>query len=126
MKHPHDWPDEEVAILQQHIADRRKTRDIAEQMGRPVSSVKNKSARMIMDPVKYQRLLAYKRDYNTRHSSSMPYARIHDEDTQIRRARPSLEMLQERDRRLSVPLTPNCIILGDPPPGFSALDRRQA
>jgi hypothetical protein len=35
----------------------------------------------------------------------------------------SLDLLEERARRLSVPRTITGIICGDPPPGYSALDR---
>lgn len=33
-------------------------------------------------------------------------------------------VLEERDRRLAASVTLSCVLLGDPPPGFSALDRR--
>jgi hypothetical protein len=36
------------------------------------------------------------------------------------------EVMSERDKRLSAPVTINALILGDPRPGFSALDRRAA
>src|SRR5512139_265518 len=35
-------------------------------------------------------------------------------------------VIAERDRRLSYAPTPNMIVLGDPPPGRSALERRHA
>lgn len=37
--------------------------------------------------------------------------------------RPTEAMLADRDRRLGVEPTPNMVVLGDPPPGQSALDR---
>lgn len=37
--------------------------------------------------------------------------------------RPSAEMLAERDRHLDAHLTANMVVLGDPLPGRSALDR---
>lgn len=50
--------------------------------------------------------------------------RRHGTDYLLGRGKPSEQQLAERDRALSYEPTPNHIILGDPPPGRSALERR--
>lgn len=40
-------------------------------------------------------------------------------------ARPSSEMLAERDAALAAPLSLTAHVFGDPPPGRSALDRKR-
>lgn len=40
------------------------------------------------------------------------------------RFRPSVEVLRERDIRLAQPRSLTASIMGDPPPGYSALDKR--
>jgi len=41
-------------------------------------------------------------------------------------AKPTPQMLAERDRAFSRPITPTAFVCGDPAPGRSALDRRSA
>lgn len=47
-------------------------------------------------------------------------------DSVLTHARPSKEMLEDAERRLLAPRTPTQFWLGDPPPGMSALDKRDA
>ena len=119
-----EWSDEETAALQQHLADRKKLREIAELIGRPVSSISNKVARLTADPRRREARLAEKRERDAVYHVIAPYN--HEYPESVLKGRPSVEALRERDLRLAAPLTPNCIILGDPPPGYSALDRRGA
>lgn len=69
--------------------------------------------------------LARRRDYNR------DYMRQQRGSTGLPRgtagaAKPSEEALYERDRCLAAVLTPGQLLLGDPLPGRSALDRREA
>jgi hypothetical protein len=68
------------------------------------------------------------RDADIRHGRCEPrtsrYTKLH-QDAVEPRVTPTREMVLDAERRLNAPRTLTQAILHDPPPGYSALDRRQ-
>lgn len=123
MKH-NRWSDEET----QHLLDHMKTHGrnfkvIAKLMGRthqscehrwrwinmPADQLKSRSVREAARKAKIRKL-----EKGIKH------------DLPVRKLIVPDAVLFDRDRRLCAPITINTLILGDPAPGFSALDRKMA
>lgn len=96
---------------------------IGQKLGRSAETV-----RCALDPayreMRNERIRAWRRGHPLpKQEPKGGYTVSHWVDVDSREKAPA-EVLAERDARLNVPLTINMAILGDPPPGRSALDRR--
>jgi len=122
------WTDEEIAYalkvattrpLGQGIAS--VARDIAAHLGRTGKSVEQKLNRLLMSPATKERRAAMERArYAKRVQKYHPY-----ETKQIVMYRPTPAMLEARDAKSSAPVRDlTALLCGDPPVGFSALERR--
>jgi hypothetical protein len=108
------WTEDEIALLKQRKAEGVKTKVIAFELSRSEVSVAERWRWMNSSEEIKERRRLVRQNYA---------AGI------INRATPKVvpdDVLIERDRRLAAPITINALILGDPRPGFSALDRRAA
>lgn len=104
------WTEDEIELLKRRKAEGIKADVIASELGRTKSSVNERWRWMINN----EEIKARRR----RRSANII---VRDAPNNV----PN-DVLIERERRLTAPLTINCLILGDPRPGFSALDRRAA
>lgn len=104
------WTEDEVALLKQRKAEGVNHKLIAVELGRSQFSVAERWRWMNNgEEIKERR--------RRRHAGLLP------------KAAPKIipdDVLIDRERRLTAPVTINSLILGDPRPGFSALDRRAA
>jgi len=113
------WTVEETASLKQMKADGYKNKVIAFKLSRTEMSVAerwrwiNKS-----EELKERRRLQV-------HQNRQLWRSNQAENIVTRSFRAVPEVLAERDYRLSLPRTIGQIVLGDPPPGYSALDRKR-
>ena len=113
------WTDDETAMLKQLKAEGYKNKVIAFKLERTEISVAerwrwvNKS-----EDMKEKRRLQV-------HQNRKLWRSTQAENVVTRAFRAVPEVLAERDYRLSLPRTIGQIILGDPPPGYSALDRKR-
>ncbi len=92
------WTDEENATLARLVAEGKPSREIAAILNRPLHGTKSK--------IQYQKTGPLKRGPTT--AVAPP------------------ECIAERERRLSAPRDLTAIFMGDPPKGYSALDRKMA
>jgi hypothetical protein len=105
------WTEEETALLKQRKAEGVKHKVIAFELGRSMFAVAerwrwlNSSEEIKQNRRRVQRLS--QSGIITRSPRELPR-----------------DVLAERNHRLSLPLTIGQIVLGDPPPGYSALDRK--
>lgn len=118
------WSDEETQRLLDHMKTHgRDFKAIAKLMGRthqscehrwrwinmPADQLKNRSTREAARKAKLRKL-----EKGAKH------------DLPVRKLIVPDDVLFDRDRRISAPITINSLVLGDPVPGFSALDRKLA
>lgn len=94
------WTAEEEARLSELLRQRVKPKDIAAIMGKTARAVYNKTQYM-REPT-----LSIKVESALRHE-------------------PSPDLLEDRDRRMTARRSLTAYVLGDPPIGWSALDKRQ-
>ena len=111
------WSDEEWRRASQLIDDGHAIEVIAQMIGRSYDSLACKMRYEAMDDKQrqheYDRINAYRR------KEGGPYRKVNVAD------RPMDDILAARDRYLSAPRTLSQRLLGDPPPGYSALDRKR-
>jgi len=112
------WTAEEDQLLRNLIGSGQSLKEAAPLLGRPYHSTKE-HWRWINMTVE-QRM---ERANRLRMSGPSGIIRRVDENS-TRGATPS-HLFEERDRRLSADRSLTCRLMGDPPPGFSALDRRR-
>ena len=119
------WTDEEVERLNSYLAEGLSVPEIASKLDRSIASVHSKIDYMQMTPEerehKRERHRAYHRQ--NRSNSRNPH---HENAQTVMSCRPSEEALKERDVRYATPFRDlTGFLLGDPPIGYSALDRRK-
>lgn len=87
-----------------------------------VLGISQSTIRRNIDPdyAENRRTLAKQQREHWRH----PCAGIDRRGEHVQIHRPDSRLLADRDARVAVPLTLTQLICGDPPPGYSALDRR--
>jgi hypothetical protein len=117
------WSDEETQRLLDHMkVHGRDFKRIGKLMGRthqscehrwrwinmPPDQLKSRSAREAARKAKLRQL-----EKGVRH------------DLPVRKMIVPDDVIVERDQKLSAPITIGSLILGDPPPGYSALDRKR-
>jgi len=119
---PRRWGEEEL----QKLADLRAAgHDIAY-----IAGTLRRTERQVRDRIKWQEMPEYKRAQRRAQINAWRNARgeyksvVHTEKSSFSKATPS--QLAERDARLLAPRTLTAIAMGDPAPGFSALDKRGA
>lgn len=115
-----EWTAEDDALLLRLRAEKIAYKEIAKVMGRSIEALDSRRRILSLSEAQMRELrdrknLQRKTNYQDRfrNTTSDP-ARIPD------------HVLTDRAARLCAPVTPNVIILGDPPIGFSALDRKLA
>ena len=111
------WSDEEWQRASQLIDGGHAIKVIAQLIGRSYDSLVGKMRYEAMDDeqrqAEHDRINAYRR------KEGSPYRKVNVAN------RPTNDILDERDRYLSAPRTLSQRLLGDPPPGYSALDRKR-
>ena len=122
------WTDEEIAYALK-AANARPTgkplaevsREISAHLGRTGKSVEQKLNRLLMSPATKERRAKMERArYAKRVERYHPY-----ENKQIVMFRPTREMIEARDIKSAAPVRDlTALLCGDPPVGFSALERR--
>jgi hypothetical protein len=123
MKPGYHWTEEESAMVMKLRSERAKYTDIAVVMNRSVQSIKNHVARVLIGPEKvaeYRRIAEMNRCSKKRERNGYDPKRENDVVF-----RPTAEMLEDRFKReLMPPRDLTGILMGDPPVGLSALERR--
>lgn len=109
------WTDEETATLLQMRREGHSFHDIADALGRQYRAVRSKWD--TIHETAEQRETRRQRQ-RRQYQASRP-ANVKPHVHERLEARPTEEMLAERDRRLALPAP----AFGDPLPGYSALDR---
>lgn len=112
------WTAEETEQLESLLVTGSLHKDIAAKLGRTIYSVRKRIEWLYMTP--QQRELGRQRQIRRRQKKYKKS--VHNDARTILNARPTPEMLAERDRRLALPAP----AFGDPLPGYSALDRLRA
>lgn len=113
------WSIDENASLFRLKAEGRSIEMIAARIGRSLDSVKERW-RWVNKTEEQRQERRTQINMTRNHKALVPgrsYATV--------ARRPSEEILAERDRRVATPRTIGAWLLGDPPPGYSALDRKQ-
>ena len=112
------WSDEEWRHASQLIDGGHAPKVIAQLIGRSYDSLLGKMRYEAMDDeqrqARHDRINAWRRRDGGDSSRKVNVAN-----------RPTNDILAERDRYLSAPRTLSQLLLGDPPPGYSALDRKR-
>jgi len=119
------WTDEEVEQLKSLLETNLTDSEIADRLGRTLKAVRMKLDYIRRTPI--QRDMDRKR-CRTYYRRLRPIkAHIHDNAQVIESSRPDEETLAERDRRYATPFRDlTGLLLGDPPVGYSAMDRGRA
>jgi hypothetical protein len=107
------WTDEETQRARSMKAAGAHDRQIAEALGRTIGSVKSRLEWITMSDERREKVRQRIREYRGEGSPT----------TVLPFHRPPAHVLEERDAAASLELTANMIVLGDPPPGRSMLDR---
>jgi hypothetical protein len=116
------WLPEEVALLQKLREQNFTYRQIAERLSRPWKGVRAKLARMRMTPEMRKRYNENERLRGKKFLSPRKVAGITYMAPEISKVPP--ELLADREARHAAPRDLTGLICGDPPRGFSALERR--
>lgn len=118
------WTKEEVERLNSYLAMGLSVPEIASNLDRDPSSVHNKIYHTQMTPEKREVRRERHRAYRREHSIPMRNW-MHENAMTVMSCRPAEELLAERDTRYTAPLRDlTAFLLGDPPIGYSALDKR--
>lgn len=113
------WTDEEVAALLKLKTNSMPLRTLALRLGRTTTSITEKLRLINMTQHDRQK----RRDRINMHRYGRYAMKTHHI---VAAPRPAPDALAERDIRLSIaPRDLTAVLLGDPLPGYSALDRRQ-
>ena len=120
MTPPRKWNKADLAELQVLRSQGKISREIAEIMGRTEKSIRGKLEWIKLTPE------MRKKRYDAEARRRMRGVRVRQPDGRLPRAPIPAVVLEDRDRRYSIPprdLT--AALLGDPIPGMSALERRE-
>lgn len=110
------WTKEETEAALRMKKEGRSPAEIAETLSRTPSSVISRIDFVTMPAERRQKVRDRINEYQ-RSFRAVGLVTIH--------CRPSVDLLEERDRLLSLPRPLTAELMGDPLPGRSALDRRQ-
>lgn len=118
------WNDEETTILCQMKAGNKDDRQIADALGRTVYGIKERWRWIHLTEEQ-------KQDRRTKINANRFGMRKSDATRKIRCASSIFSrtipdgVLIDRDKRMLAPRSLGCELMGDPPPGYSALDRKR-
>ena len=115
------WPHGDWQRAKDLLAHGFEPKRVAQILNRKVGSVLTKMRYEAMTPE--QRRATQDRVNANRRKRAAQYVQVRSFETVA--SRPTADILAERDRYLSAPRTLTQSLLGDPPPGYSALDRKR-
>lgn len=115
------WPPEDIQTMLDMKEAGKRNQDIAAALGRTESAVETR--------LRYQRMSAEQKRERALTAEKMR----REKGVPVRNSphyvatnpKPTADRWAERDRRLYSPRPVGSWLMGDPPPGYSALDRRQ-
>lgn len=118
-----EWTEEQERIALSMRNSKFSYTEIADELGKSKQSVASKVASLIASPQSQEAMKAYRKKWHQNRKAVVPgggrfvqYAPPADKN--VPRC-----VLDERDRAFAEPLTLSATLLGDPPPGRSALDQ---
>lgn len=116
------WSAEDWQRVQDMLKDGKTPLQIGASVGRTAHQVRSK--------IQWERTPEQKREerrllINARRNASGEYKSTPRPHGYVAGHRPAPGMLEEAQRRLYAPRTISQMLMGDPPPGYSALDRKQ-
>ena len=115
------WPQQDWQRAKDLLARGFEPKQVARLLNRKIESLMTKMRYEAMTPE--QRLKMQDRVNANRRAKAAQYVRAR---AFVKVAsRPEEDILRERDIRLATPRTLTQQLLGDPPPGYSALDRKR-
>lgn len=116
------WTDEQLRRLRQLHEAGWAYKEIADDLGCNIERVRG---RLAWDKKTSEQLAARRARINKLRRGEETSSRIHPTYDTVA-GRPKPEQLAERDRRRAAPRTLTQEFFGDPPAGYSALDRKRA
>ncbi len=120
------WEAHETQLLRSMREEGCKFQEIADKLNRTFSSVQEQWRWNNRDEdQKQQRRDRINLNRNRRSNGFTRYGPASGHRAQQVIARPTETLLEERERRLAAPRTLSQRLLGDPAPGYSALDRKR-